>query len=120
MKIDLTEINGICIAEVISEEMEIKNAQDALDIMMNCIYQGASNLIIYQKNFLPAFFDLKTGMAGEILQKFSNYRAKLAIVGDFENLPSKSLRDFIFESNKHGNINFVSSVNQAKAILSKG
>jgi len=29
------------------------------------------------------FFDLSTGLAGEILQKFVNYHVKIAIVGDF-------------------------------------
>lgn len=119
MKIDFTEHNGVCIAELISEEIEIKDTQDALDIMMNCIYQGASSIIIQEKQLLPEFFDLKTGLAGDILQKFSTYQARLAIVGNFDNITSKSLRDFIFESNKVGRINFVGSVNQAKDILAK-
>jgi len=59
------------------------------------------------------FFDLKTGLAGEILQKFSNYRVKLAIVGDFEEVKSKSLRDFIRESNRGRTVNFVNSVEEA-------
>ncbi len=44
---------------------------------------------------------------------------KLAIVGDFVKYPGKSLRDFIFESNRTGRINFVSSVTQAKEVLAK-
>ena len=39
-------------------------------------------MIIHEKNITPEFFDLKNRMAGEILQKFSNYRIRLAIVGD--------------------------------------
>lgn len=46
-------------------------------------------------------------MAGEILQKFSTYNHKLAIVGDFSGIESKSLRDFIRESNRTGRILFV-------------
>ena len=44
-------------------------------------------------------------MAGEILQKFSNYRMKLAIIGEFEKYKSKSLKAFITESNR-GNLIF--------------
>jgi len=66
----------------------------------------------------PDFFDLKTGFAGEILQKFSNYKVKLAIIGDFSSFTSKSLRDFILESNKHGHINFVSTIDEARVRLS--
>jgi hypothetical protein len=52
-------------------------------------------------------------MAGEILQKFSNYRMRLAIVGDFSEYKSKSLRDFIRESNRTGTINFVGTIDEA-------
>ena len=34
----------------------------------------------------------------------------LAIIGDFEKYESKSLNDFIFESNKGKQINFVTTV----------
>ena len=37
-------------------------------------------LVIDEKNLSPEFFDLKTGLAGQVLQKFTNYRSKLAIV----------------------------------------
>ena len=67
----------------------------------------------------PAFFELKNGMAGEILQKFSNYRVRLAIVGDFSRYTSKSINDFILESNKTGHINFVPTVTEALLKLSK-
>ena len=119
MEIDFTETNGIRIAEMVSEEIEIKDAQDAVDIMMNCIYQGADSIIIMKQNLSPDFFDLKNGLAGEILQKFSSYNARLAIVGDFENISSKSLRDFIYESNKIARINFVSSLDLAREVLSR-
>jgi hypothetical protein len=61
---------------------------------------------------------LRTGKAGEILQKFSNYRVQLAIVGDYSKYNSKSLTDFIYESNKGRNINFVNSMEEALNVLS--
>jgi hypothetical protein len=48
-----------------------------------------------------------------VLQKFSTYRIRLAIVGDFSSYESKSIKDFIFESNKMGHINFVASKEEA-------
>jgi hypothetical protein len=60
-----------------------------------------------------SFFDLKTGIAGEILQKVSNYQMKLAIVGDYSNYPSKSLRDFIYESNKANQVIFINNIQDA-------
>ncbi len=91
-----------------------------MDIFANCMYQGASKIIIHEKNIIADLFDLKTGIAGEVFQKCSNYKVQLAIVGDYSKFTSKSLRDFILESNKHGQINFVSSLEEANEKLAKG
>jgi hypothetical protein len=90
-----------------------------LDIMVNAGYNGCLGVIINASNFSPDFFVLKTGVAGEILQKFSNYRMKLAIVGDFSEIENKSLRDFIRESNERGIVCFVESLEMALTKLSK-
>ena len=58
-------------------------------------------------------------MAGEILQKFTTYRVELAIIGDFSKYPGKSIRDFIYESNRYGRINFVNSREEAIEKLTK-
>ncbi|CAI8811677.1 DUF4180 domain-containing protein [Chryseobacterium sp. IT-36CA2] len=113
MTIQSHEINTIKIAEIISDDMIIQSVQDGLDLMGNIYYQGFDKVILYEKNITPEFFDLKTRIAGEILQKFSNYRIGLAIVGNFSKYESKSMKDFIFESNKTKHINFVSTLEDA-------
>jgi hypothetical protein len=70
------------------------------------------------RNKIILFFDLKNGIAGEILQKFSNYRVRLAVVGDFSKYTGKSVHDFIRESNKVRHISFVHSTEEAIKILS--
>lgn len=119
MRIELTNINGKGIAEIISDNIEVSNTEDALDILGNCSYQGADNIILHEQNIIPDFFDLKTKIAGEILQKFSTYNVRLAIVGDFTKYTSQALKDFIYESNKGGRINFVGTVAEATEKLSK-
>lgn len=113
MKIEIIQINDNSIADVISEKILIRETQDALDIMANCNYQGAYKIVIKEQNITPEFFDLKTGLAGDILQKFSTYRVQLAIIGDFSKYTSKSFKDFISESNRYRRINFVSSKEEA-------
>lgn len=120
MKINIYSSGKIVVAELISDNMIIKNVQDALDLMGNADYAGARRIIIKKEHLCPEFFDLKTGIAGEILQKFSTYDMKLAIVGDFSKYKSKSLHDFIYESNKTGRIIFTSTVLEAKEKLLKG
>ncbi len=101
------------VAEVVSEDVIIQSAEDALDLMGDLYYQGFDKVILYQENLSVEFFDLENGMAGEILQKFSNYRMQLAIVGDFSGHTRRSVRDFIYESNQGRQVNFVGTVAEA-------
>jgi hypothetical protein len=107
------------VAEVISDEKILKTAADGLDLMGNLYYQGFGKVILHAENISAEFFDLRTGLAGEVLQKFATYRIRLAIVGDFSGYSSKSLRDFIYESNQGRQVNFVPKVSEAIAVLSR-
>lgn len=113
MRIETHEFNNIKVAEIIAKEIVINSAQDGLDLLGNLYYQGFDKIIIHEQNIIPDFFDLKNGIAGEVLQKFSNYRMPLTIVGDFKKYESKSLNDFTFESNKGKHVNFVASTEEA-------
>lgn len=118
MKIEEHIVNDKRIVELISDELIICKTEDGLDLLGNMYYQGFDAIIINEKNIIPDFFDLKNGIAGEILQKFSTYRIRFTVVGDFSNYASKSLKDFIYESNKGKHINFVTSTSEAIRILS--
>lgn len=113
MQIKSHEINNSKIAEIISDEILIQTAEDGLDLLGNVYYDGFEQMILHKKNLSSEFFDLKNGMAGEILQKFSNYRMRLIIVGNFSEFNSKSLNDFIYESNQGNQVNFLSSIEEA-------
>jgi len=105
--------SGNIIAEILPGADLISNPDDILDLMAEARYNGSSTMIIQDRSLHPDFFDLKTRVAGEILQKFSNYRMRLAVVGDFSVYNSRSLRDFIRESNKMGTIYFVGAIDEA-------
>jgi hypothetical protein len=111
MQIVAHNTDNINTAELISDDLLIVNSQDTLQLIVDMYYQSYDRIVVHEKNISPEFFDLRTGLAGEILQKFVNYKMRLVIVGDLEKYRSQSLRDFIFESNKGTQINFVSSFN---------
>lgn len=115
MNIQRHVVNGVNIAEISFPELLITSIDDGVDLVGNLYFQGIEKVILHQKNITPSFFDLKNGMAGEILQKFSTYRIQLVIVGDFSIYPSNSLKDFIYESNQGRHIHFLGSV--AEAVL---
>ncbi len=119
MKTETHQVNQSKIAEVITDELVIKSTADGLQLLGDLYYQGFDGIILHMQQIAPDFFDLKNGMAGDILQKFSNYRMPLAIVGDYSHLQSKSMKDFIVESNRQGHVNFVASVVHALECLKR-
>lgn len=76
-------------------------------------------MIVHQKNIDEQFFYLRSGLAGEMLQKVVNYRLRLAIVGHFSIYESNSLLPFISESNRSNSIVFVATVEDAIKKLTK-
>lgn len=119
MKLEILKENEIEIAELVSEEIEIKHLQDALDLMGNADYLGARSVIVHEKNFAPKFFDMKTKLAGEILQKYATYHFKLAIIGDFAKFQSNALNAFVIECNRRNHIFFVADKKTALAKISE-
>lgn len=114
MNIEHLNINGMDIAVVSSDEMVIADVQSALDLAMTVKYEtGAANIVIGKKLICEDFFILSTKLAGEILQKFINYRVKMAVYGDYSRYTSKPLKDFIYESNKGKDFFFVSTKEDA-------
>ena len=92
----------------------IEDTGDFLDVLAS----GASDALVLKVEHLnPAFFDLKTGIAGDMLQKMSTYGKRLLIVGDFDDVESEALRDFIRESNRTGRGVFSNSLETGIAAL---
>ena len=112
MIIETHNIDNTRVAEIITDKVILRSTEDGLELLGNLYYQGFDKIIIHEKNITPEFFDLKTKIAGNILQKFAQYQMPLIIVGDFSKYKSKSLNDFIFESNKGSQVNFVSDLSR--------
>jgi hypothetical protein len=104
--------------EIRSDQILIKSEQDALDLIADIGYLYESHkMILCRENLGADFFDLSSGMAGGILQKFSNYRVRLVVVGDFSAQGNQRLEEFIMESNKGRQVNFVADLAQALEVL---
>ena len=110
MKIECLKNREMDVAVVSSDEKVIVDVQSALDLVMTVKYETGVSRIVLDKNLVcEDFFILSTGVAGEILQKFINYRVKAAIYGDYSRYTSKPLRDFIYESNNGKDFFFTAS-----------
>lgn len=119
MTLTLHEQNGSKV--MIAEGGMLSDVQDALDLMATARHQyDCDKILLPVSAVTPAFFDLRTGIAGEILQKYTNYGVQVAFVGDFSQYTSKALRDFIRESNRGGRVLFLDSRDAALEALHGG
>lgn len=101
MKIEIYSKNNLSVAIITADQPVITDVQSALDLAMTAKYEtGCTNIAINKEAIVDDFFVLSTRLAGEVLQKFTNYGVRLAIFGDFSKYTSKPLKDFIYESNK--------------------
>jgi hypothetical protein len=80
----------------------VRDERDATDLIGDGMYRGADWVLLPVECLTEDFFRLRTRLAGDIVQKFANYRLKLAVVGDIAHhvAASDSLRDFVRESNR--------------------
>lgn len=95
--------------------------REALDVIGEALYHEAELVAIPSKRFDDAFFTLSTRIAGEIIQKFVNYRLRLAIVGDLSRHldASSALRDFVAESNRGRQVWFVADLAELDTRLAR-
>lgn len=93
---------------------QICSEQDILDVMGFFREAGAYLLLIGEGALHPDFFDLSTGLAGEISLKLTTYRVRKAIVIDLGSVPSQQFREWAGECNRGGEIRFYAGQDEAE------
>jgi len=78
----------------------IASERDALDLVAACGENGTHRLLIQAENLTPEFYQLKTGLAGAILLKFSNYFLKVAALLTPELVNQGRFREMVLEANR--------------------
>jgi hypothetical protein len=83
--------------------------RDANTAIGDALGEQADTVVIPVACLSDDFFVLRTRLAGEIIQKFTNYRLRLVILGDITKHieASTALRDFVHEANLRTQLWFV-------------
>ena len=120
MKIEKIIYKNTEIAHIMSDEPIITDAQSAIDVMMTANDEaGTKNIAISKDLIVNKFFILSSGLTGEILQKFINYKFRIVIYGDYSKYTSKPLKDFIYEYNSGRDVFFTENLQTALEQLSE-
>ena len=99
------------------EDGNLSSERDILDLMGYFGEVGASLLLISEGALHSDFFDLSTGLAGDISLKLSTYRVKTAIVVDIESIPSQRFQEWAGECNRGREIRFCADLEEAEVWL---
>ena len=106
MHFESIEINGQAAARVVGHGVVVTSAQDALTLVAE---SGCGRIVLRREQLHPDFYELRTGLAGEVMQKLVTYGCRLAVVGDFGEVHSRSFRALMHESNRSGRIVFAAT-----------
>jgi hypothetical protein len=74
-------------------------------------------LLLDETQLGPDFFDLSTGLAGQVFQKFTNYRVRLAIVVAEPKVYGSRFRELAYEHRTHNSVRFFGSEQLARQWL---
>lgn len=85
------------------------SSDHAADLIGTAWAEDAAAIVVPVERFAPAFFDLRTGYAGDFIQKLVNYRLSLVVLGDVKQheAASRAFRDFVTESNRGRHVWFL-------------
>ena len=85
MKFKVIDRNNVKILRTEENGFFLDGEEAALDLIGNAGANGTTKILILPENLCHEFFDLKTRIAGGILQKFANYSITAAFVISIDN-----------------------------------
>src|SRR3954454_15809400 len=101
--------------QVYVSEVPLATESEAVQLIVDAYYAHQAEWIAFTPEQLgDEFFELRTGRAGAITQKFVSYRMGLAVVGDISSrvAASKPLADWVRESNRGRNLLFAEDLDE--------
>ena len=86
---------------------------DPAAVVTSCIESGAHQLLLDEGALPPAFFDVSTGVAGDLVQRLTLYGIRMAAVVPDPALHSRSFQEFAHEANQGTQFRFFRTRDQA-------
>ncbi|MGO4717233.1 DUF4180 domain-containing protein [Bradyrhizobium sp. 2TAF24] len=108
------DLHGIRVLIMAADGPKLASESDSQTFLSAAWEHDAAMVAIPVSRLDAAFFQLSTRLAGAVLQKFVNYRVRLAVIGDVSEWSSASnaLRDFIVEANRGRSTWFVADIDE--------
>jgi PadR family transcriptional regulator, regulatory protein AphA len=91
---------NIRFVECLPEGGIIASEVDALDLVAACGEHLCPRLLLHASNLTPDFYNLRSGLAGAVLLKFTNYRIQAAAILTPELAEQGRFGEMVLESNR--------------------
>jgi hypothetical protein len=113
------ELHGVSVLECVPDGTKLQSYRDTVDLIGKAFENRATLIVIPVECLDDDFFRLRTLIAGEMIQKFVQYRRRVAIVGDISRhlTESSALRAFVSETNRGKSVWFVASIEELQERL---
>ncbi|AZZ52838.1 MULTISPECIES: DUF4180 domain-containing protein [Rathayibacter] len=110
---------GVPLLLVDDDGPALSTSEDALAVIGEIYGSDAETIVVPVGRLDPEFFRLRSGIAGEFVQRFVMYGKRLVVVGDITEQVSASstLHDFVVESNRGDHLWFVPALDALDARL---
>jgi len=108
------DLHGMRVVELAVDGGPLRNDRDAVDVIAAASARHPEIIVIPAERLADDFFRLRTGVAGQVIQKFLTYRLRIVVVGDISKhlQEGSALRDFIYECNSGSHVWFVSGLEE--------
>jgi len=90
--------------------ISVKSLDDVADALGASLGRG---IVLAEGDLGPTFFDLRSGLAGELIQKFVNYRVRAAIIVATPANYGERFAELAYEHATHPTVRFVGSIDEA-------
>jgi hypothetical protein len=97
--------------------MRIYSSKDVSDALAAGMELGG--LVLAEADLSPSFFDLKSGLAGELFQRFVNYRVPLALIITDPAVHGERFNELALEHRSHPMVRIVVDGGEAAAWIAK-
>lgn len=106
------QIAGHTVLVVTGEAEPLTTVEQFTALIGDCLGESADVLALPADTIGKDFFRLRSGLAGEVLQKLVNYRIRFAIVGDVSRWveASTAFRDLVVEVERGTDLLFVADM----------
>lgn len=115
----LKSANDVAYIDLTGSGFSIQREGELNDLLGMCYTHNCNVLLLDVDNLSDDFFNLRTGLAGAAMQKFANYRVRVAVLLPVNAHHNERFKELMYEMNQSNHIRFYSDRDEAEAWLTE-